>query len=66
MEGQNIEFASAENVNDNSNLINNFWPQVNFNSVSNNIYVERFTPLEAYDENTQVNCTNNVYMKSLV
>ena len=57
MEGQNIEFASAENVNDDSNLINNFWPHVNFESVANNIYVERFTPLEAYDENTQVICT---------
>lgn len=54
MEGQNIEYASAENVNDDSNLINNFWPHVNFQSVANNIYVERFTPLEAYDANTQV------------
>ena len=37
MEGQNIEYASAENVNDDSNLINNFWPHVNFQSVANNI-----------------------------
>lgn len=54
MEAQNIEYATSENVNDDSNLTSNFWPKVEYQSVAIDSYTERFTPLEAFDSNSQV------------
>lgn len=54
MEGQNISFSPSENVNETSNLLDHFWPTVEFESVANNSYIERFAPLEAYNDTTQV------------
>ena len=54
MEAQNIEYGTSENINDSSNLLDHFWPEISYESVANNSYVERFTPLEAYDEHTKV------------
>ena len=54
MESQNIDFAAAENVTDDNNLLDHFWPSVQFSSVANNSYIERFSPLEAFDSSTQV------------
>ena len=57
MEGQSIDYSPSENVNDTSNLLDHFWPTVKFESVANNSYIERFAPLEAYNDTTQVQIT---------
>ena len=54
MEAQNIEYATSENVNYDSNLLSNLWPKVEYESVAIDSYTERFTPLEAFDSNSQV------------